>query len=141
MIFFFILITCLLDIVLILQGEILSWSLVGIKRLTSFDLEVVHHSSLRQDQSNKYFLLTVSRQCQANSWMLPQYHVKLFSLIYRVMLITKKGEFPIGSLELKVDLSITPNYNHLFHFKTVGCNFQTGYILTTGHYDICTATT
>ena len=89
---------------------------MGIKRLTSFDLEVVHHSSLRQDQSNKYFLLTVSRQCQANSWMLPQYHVKLFSLIYRVMLIAKKGEFPIGSLELKlkVDLSITPNYNNFY---------------------------
>ena len=89
---------------------------MGIKRLTSFDLEVVHHSSLRQDQSNMYFLLTVSRQCQENSWMLPRYHVKLFSLIYRVMLITKKGEFPIGSLELKlkVDLSITPNYNNFY---------------------------
>ena len=33
MIFFFILITYLLDIVLILKGEILSWSLVGVKGL------------------------------------------------------------------------------------------------------------
>ena len=31
LIFFFILITCLLDIVLILYGEILSWSLMGVK--------------------------------------------------------------------------------------------------------------
>lgn len=32
------------------------------------------------------------------------------------MLIAKKGEFPIGSLELKlkVDLSITPNYNNFY---------------------------
>ena len=33
MIIFFILITCLLDIVLILRGEILSWSLMGVKGL------------------------------------------------------------------------------------------------------------
>ena len=32
-IFFFILITCLLDISLILQRECLSWSLIGVKRL------------------------------------------------------------------------------------------------------------
>ena len=33
---FFILITCLLDIVLILLGEILSWSLMGIKGLITY---------------------------------------------------------------------------------------------------------
>ena len=33
LIFFFFLITCLLDIVLILKGEILSWSLMGVKGL------------------------------------------------------------------------------------------------------------
>ena len=35
MIFFFILITCLVDIVLILLGEILSWSLMGVKGLST----------------------------------------------------------------------------------------------------------
>ena len=35
LIFFPILITCLVDIVLILYGEILSWSLMGIKRVNS----------------------------------------------------------------------------------------------------------
>ena len=34
LIFFFILITYLLDLVLILWGEILSWSLMGVKELT-----------------------------------------------------------------------------------------------------------
>ena len=34
LIFFLILITYLVDIVLILQGEILSWSLVGVQGLT-----------------------------------------------------------------------------------------------------------
>ena len=34
-IFFFILVTYLVDIVLIFQGEILSWSLMGVKGLTS----------------------------------------------------------------------------------------------------------
>ena len=34
LIFFFIIITCLLDLVLILWGEILSWSLMGVKELT-----------------------------------------------------------------------------------------------------------
>ena len=34
-IFFFVLITCILDIVFILQGEILSWSLIGVKGLSS----------------------------------------------------------------------------------------------------------
>ena len=34
LIFFFILITCLVNIVLILQGEILSWSLMEVKGLT-----------------------------------------------------------------------------------------------------------
>ena len=33
LIFFYILITCLLDIELILEGEILSWSLMGVKGL------------------------------------------------------------------------------------------------------------
>ena len=33
LIFFFILITCLVDIVLTMQGEILSWSLMGVKVL------------------------------------------------------------------------------------------------------------
>ena len=32
--FFFILIICLLDIVMILKGEILSWSLTGVKGLS-----------------------------------------------------------------------------------------------------------
>ena len=34
LIFFFILINCLLDIVMILEGEILSWSLMGVRGLT-----------------------------------------------------------------------------------------------------------
>ena len=38
LIFFFILITCLLDIVLILLGEILSWSLMGVKGLKNLEL-------------------------------------------------------------------------------------------------------
>ena len=38
LIFFFILITCLVDIVLILLGEILSWSLMGVKGLTFHSL-------------------------------------------------------------------------------------------------------
>ena len=33
LLFFFILITCLVDIVLTIQGEILSWSLMGVKVL------------------------------------------------------------------------------------------------------------
>ena len=33
LLFFFILITCLVDIVLTMQGEILSWSLMGVKVL------------------------------------------------------------------------------------------------------------
>ena len=36
LIFFYILITCLLDIELILEGEILSWSLMGVKGLNWF---------------------------------------------------------------------------------------------------------
>ena len=36
LIFFFILITYVVDIVLILQGEILSWSLMGVKGLRGF---------------------------------------------------------------------------------------------------------
>ena len=36
LIFFFILITYLVDIVLVLQGEILSWSLVGVKGLSDY---------------------------------------------------------------------------------------------------------
>ena len=36
MIFYFILITFLLDFVLILWGEILSWSLAGVERLKTF---------------------------------------------------------------------------------------------------------
>ena len=37
LVFFVILITCLLDIVLILEGEILSWSLMGVKGLIMAD--------------------------------------------------------------------------------------------------------
>ena len=37
LIFFFILITYLVDIVLILKGEILSWSLMGVKGLMMYD--------------------------------------------------------------------------------------------------------
>ena len=37
LVFFVILITCLLDIVLILEGEILSWSLMGVKGLNTAD--------------------------------------------------------------------------------------------------------
>ena len=40
LIFLFILITCLLDIVLILEGEIQSWSLVGVKGLSSKQKEL-----------------------------------------------------------------------------------------------------
>ena len=36
LIFFFILITCLVDIVLTMQGEILSWSLMGVKVLNEW---------------------------------------------------------------------------------------------------------
>ena len=39
--FFFILITCLLDIVLILYGEILSWSLMGVKGFTAASYETL----------------------------------------------------------------------------------------------------
>ena len=39
--FFFILITCLLDIVLILYGEILSWSLMGVKGFTAASCETL----------------------------------------------------------------------------------------------------
>ena len=48
LIFFFILITYLVDIVLILQGEILSWSLMGVKGLKSAIIVYVatFHSSL-----------------------------------------------------------------------------------------------
>ena len=37
LVFFVILITCLLDIVLILEGEILSWSPTGVKGLNTAD--------------------------------------------------------------------------------------------------------
>ena len=37
LVFFVILITCLLDIILILEGEILSWSLMGVKGLNTAD--------------------------------------------------------------------------------------------------------
>ena len=40
LIFLFILITCLLDIVLILEGEIQSWSLMGVKGLSSKQKEL-----------------------------------------------------------------------------------------------------
>ena len=38
LIFFFILITCLVDIVLTMQGEILSWSLMGVKVLNECEV-------------------------------------------------------------------------------------------------------
>ena len=38
LVFFFILITSLVDIVLTLSGKILSWSLMGVKGLNNFDL-------------------------------------------------------------------------------------------------------
>ena len=41
LIFFFILITCLLDIVLILLGEIMSWSLIGVKGLRKKVIETL----------------------------------------------------------------------------------------------------
>ena len=49
MIVFLILITCLVDIVLILYGEILSWSLMGVKGLNVYKIEAyfmkaIHHS-------------------------------------------------------------------------------------------------
>ena len=40
-IFFFILTTCLLDIVLIVSGEILSWSLMRVEGLTLFCLKII----------------------------------------------------------------------------------------------------
>ena len=51
MIVFLILITCLVDIVLILYGEILSWSLMGVKGLNVYKIEAyfmkaIHHSFL-----------------------------------------------------------------------------------------------
>ena len=42
LIFFFIFITCLVDIVLILLGEILSWSLMGVRGLTVIKICVLH---------------------------------------------------------------------------------------------------
>ena len=44
--FFFILNTCLLDIVLILQGEILSWSLMGVKGSKGLTVLVVNTASI-----------------------------------------------------------------------------------------------
>ena len=40
LIFFFILVTCLLDIILILKGEIQSWSLMGVNELFFCNLQV-----------------------------------------------------------------------------------------------------
>ena len=51
MIFFFILITCLLDFVLILSGEILSWSLMGVKGLTpKSDLHLIYPYNIIPNQ-------------------------------------------------------------------------------------------
>ena len=44
LIFFFILITYLIDIVLILWGEILPWSLMGVKGLITYVLFVFYHN-------------------------------------------------------------------------------------------------
>ena len=43
--YFFILITCLLDIVLTLYGEILSWSLMGVKGLTPLTEADIYNDS------------------------------------------------------------------------------------------------
>ena len=41
LIFFFILITCLFDIVLMLWGEVLSWSLMGVKGLSPIQMVMI----------------------------------------------------------------------------------------------------
>ena len=51
LIFLFILITCLVDIVLVVEGEIQSWSLMGVKGLTDPDAE--------EDVGSQYLDLTL----------------------------------------------------------------------------------
>ena len=51
LIFFFILVTCLLDFALILSGEILSWSLMGVKGLTpKSDLHLISPYNITPNQ-------------------------------------------------------------------------------------------
>ena len=71
LIFFFILITCLLDIVLILKGEILSWSLMGVKGVMS--------------NCCKYKLLEISRLLSHADLHTIEHFIK--SHIYQVILI------------------------------------------------------
>ena len=56
--FFFVLITCLLDIALIAQGEILSWSLRGLKGLTTH-----HYLDFPSQGSTSYNILLPSQDC------------------------------------------------------------------------------
>ena len=77
MIFFFILITCLLDIVLILWGEILSWSVMGVKGLR---WESRKHFVVVTEEGNIYLFIRLYQRTLKRKHLTQ--HGKLFVNIF-----------------------------------------------------------
>ena len=75
LIFFFILITCLFDSVLILSGEFLSWSLMGVKGLTHNFLRLTSPSQSRHKKSEwdlpPDLKLSITKSTRGDNWHWP----------------------------------------------------------------------